>query len=87
MIQEHPEGYLSFAVILNCNNIKKLGVSTNEQLAESLFDSSLVELNEAKDSVRRAGNLAIPTVDDFVDPAVAAKEAEKKELINYYETF
>lgn len=76
---------------MNCNKIKKLGVTTNEQLASSLLDSSLVEVNEAKDSVRRVGNKPIPGKAEFTDPVEAAekeaREAEKKELINFYETF
>ncbi|KAL4507239.1 hypothetical protein ABPG72_002032 [Tetrahymena utriculariae] len=90
IIQEHPEGYLSFASVLNCNRIKKLGVTSFEQLATFLADSTLVEVNEAKDSVRRVGNKPI-LAKEAVNPTEAAekeaREAEKKELINFYETF
>lgn len=56
--------------------------------------STEVEVNEAKNSVRRIGNKPLPALEGGKTEASAediaakeAKEAEKKELINYYETF
>lgn len=61
-------------------------------MATAIVDSTELEVNEAKDSVRRIGNKVIPVKE--LTPAEAAeqaereaKTAEKKELINYYEAF
>jgi hypothetical protein len=61
-------------------------------LASAIAESTEVELNESKDSVRRLGNKPIPTKE--MTPAEVAenaekeaKDAEKKELANYYEAF
>lgn len=62
------------------------------QLATAIADSTEVELNEAKDSVRRIGNKAVPvkelTAEEIKEQAAKeVRDAEKKELVNYYEAF
>lgn len=67
-------------------------MTTAAQLATAIADSTEVEVNEAKDAVRRVGNKAIPvkelTADEVKEQAAKeARDAEKKELANYYEAF
>ena len=63
-------------------------------MVSAVEGSTEVEINEAKNSVRRIGNKPVPAHDGEKTTTVTdnaaekeAKEAEKKELINYYETF
>lgn len=59
---------------------------------DSITNSASVELNEEKNSVRRINNNPLPPKEedgtDTTNPAEKeAKEAEKKELINFFEHF
>ena len=60
-IKSNKDGYLNFECILKCNKVKKMGVSTAEQLSKAVKDSKLVEISKDGKSVRRTGNKALPT--------------------------
>lgn len=51
-IEGNAEGFLAFDILMNCNKIKKMGCS-REDMAAATEASTLLELNEAKDSIRR----------------------------------
>jgi hypothetical protein len=51
-IKENDEGWLSIALLLNCNKVKQMKVKS-ESIADSLKDSELVEVSEDKLQIRR----------------------------------
>lgn len=75
-MSENGDHYLNFEFIENCNAIKRLGV-TRAELIEAAKESPEIELNEAQDSIRRAGNKLLPELK--VAEKKAKAEGEKKE--------
>lgn len=53
-------GYIALDLFLNCNKIKKMGVNKVSQLIEAAKLSSLLELNDKENLIRRKDNKALP---------------------------
>lgn len=74
-IQADKEGWVLIAHFLNCNKIKQQK-NTADNIVAAVADSTKVELNKNKLSVRRVGNPALP---ELQDKKRDAKAAEKKQ--------
>ena len=59
-IQSSKDGYIELKVFLNCNAVKKLGITDLEVIKEHLEKSTTLEMNPKKTGVRRKGNMALP---------------------------
>lgn len=73
-IQADKEGWVLIAHFLNCNKIKSQK-TTAADIVAAIGDSTKVELNKNKLSVRRAGNPALP---ELQEKKRDVKAAEKK---------
>jgi len=60
-IKGNADGWLEIALILSCNKMKAMR-ATNEDVVSSL-DGSKIEIKDDKLSIRRPGNLALPTLE------------------------
>lgn len=58
-IEDSTDGFVHFEHFEKCNNIKKLNAGRHN-LIEAVSQSDQLELNEAKDAVRRVGNKELP---------------------------
>lgn len=53
------DGWVAISHFLNCNNVKKLGVSASE-IASAVEGSDKLDVNADKKSIRRTGNPTLP---------------------------
>lgn len=74
-IQTDKEGWVQISHFLNCNKVKQQKW-TGAEIASALTDSTKLELNKNKLSVRRAGNPPLP---EFFEKKRDAKATDKKD--------
>lgn len=79
-IEEAKDGYVDLNLFLNCNNLKKMGITNTEIIKETLADSTTLELNDDNTMVRRVGNKKLPEYTKKKRELKAqAKELNKKD--------
>jgi hypothetical protein len=65
--------------LLNCNNLKKLAV-TKEEIIEAVQNSLVLELNEDKTMLRRAGNKPLPQLKLLNTKRKASADKEENDV-------
>jgi hypothetical protein len=89
-ISESEDGWLSIAVLLNCNKLKQLKIKA-QVIADSCKDSTAVEVSDDGQSVRRKDNKALPALETGSrrreDKAASKEEAKGEEEEKEEEVF
>lgn len=62
LISGSPDGYINLDVILKCNKIKANGW-TKDEIKTALKSSTLIELDETENQIRRKGNPPLPKLE------------------------
>jgi hypothetical protein len=78
----HSEHFVKLASFLNCNKVKKLGVTNVKQIVDAVENTENLELNEEKTALRVK---CLETLPEFKPKKKLKSEEKPRESTNPYE--